>query len=116
MTVDGSVSVRQMVRLTLADEGYAIVEAADGADALAKLASTPVDLVITDLDLPDLDGVDLIREIRANPGYRSTPVIVLAAQPQDDRRREGRAAGATGFVTKPFRPDQLVAMVRQVLP
>lgn len=114
MTVDDSASVRQMVSFTLKKEGYGVIEAADGKDALAKLSGT-VDLIITDLNMPNLDGIGLIRAVRANPGYRFTPVVMLTTESQDAKKMEGKAAGATGWIVKPFKPEQLVAVVKKVL-
>ncbi|BDV42397.1 response regulator [Geotalea uraniireducens] len=115
MTVDDSASVRQMVSFTLKQNGYEVVEANDGKDALAKLAGTKVDMVITDLNMPNLDGIGLIKGVRANPSYRFTPIIMLTTESQESRKQEGKAAGATGWIVKPFKPEQLVAVVKKVL-
>jgi two-component system chemotaxis response regulator CheY len=114
LTVDDSASVRQMVKFTLAGAGYAVIEAVDGKDALAKLAN-PVNLVITDLNMPNLDGIGLIRSVRANPACRGIPVIMLTTESQDSRKQEGRAAGATGWIVKPFTTQQLLAVVKKVI-
>src|SRR5450432_932347 len=114
LTVDDSASVRQMVKFTLAGAGYAVIEAVDGKDALAKLAN-PVNLVITDLNMPNLDGIGLIRGVRANPACRGIPVIMLTTESQDSRKQEGRAAGATGWIVKPFTTQQLLAVVKKVI-
>src|SRR5208282_179947 len=90
LTVDDSASVRQMVRFTLSDAGYTVVEAVDGNDALAKLAQ-PVNLVITDLNMPNLDGIGLIRKIRSNPACKGLPVIMLTTESQESRKQEGTA-------------------------
>ena len=115
MTVDDSASVRQMVRFTLTEAGYEVVEAVDGADALAKLTGSEVHMVITDLNMPNLDGIGLILEVRKSPDHRFTPIIMLTTESQDTRKQEGRAAGATGWIVKPFKPEQLVAVVQKVL-
>jgi two-component system chemotaxis response regulator CheY len=104
-----------MVSFTLKDKGYRVIEATDGFDGIAKLRDQPVDMVIADLNMPKMDGISLVREIRQNPGFRFTPIIMLTTESQDDRKVEARAAGATGWITKPFRPDQLLAVVRKVL-
>lgn len=114
MTVDDSASVRQMVSLTLKDAGYSVIEACDGKDALAKL-SGPVDMIVTDLNMPNMDGIELIRQIRANPSYKFIPVIMLTTESQATRKQEGKAAGATGWIVKPFQPEQLLAVVKKVL-
>ena len=114
LTVDDSASVRQMVKFTLAEAGYNVIEAVDGKDALAKLAN-PVNLVITDLNMPALDGIGLIRCVRANPACRGIPIIMLTTESQESRKKEGRAAGATGWIVKPFTAQQLLAVVKKVL-
>ena len=114
LTVDDSASVRQMVRYALSDAGYTVIEAVDGKDALAKLGE-PVHLVITDLNMPNLDGIGLIRCVRANSAYKGIPILMLTTESQDCKKQEGRAAGATGWIVKPFAPQQLLAVVRKVL-
>ena len=114
LTVDDSASVRQMVRFTLSDAGYAVIEAVDGKDALAKI-SPAVNLVITDLNMPNLDGIGLIRAVRANPAYKGIPILMLTTESQDSRKLEGKAAGATGWIVKPFATQQLLGVVKRVL-
>jgi two-component system chemotaxis response regulator CheY len=114
LTVDDSSSVRQMVRLTLEEAGFSVVEAVDGQDALGKL-NPPPDLVITDLNMPNLDGIGLIRALRAEAATRFTPILMLTTESQEAKKQEGKAAGATGWIVKPFKPDQLIAVVRKVL-
>lgn len=116
MTVDDSASIRQMVSFTLKEAGYDVIEAVDGKDALAKLSgAAPVHMVITDLNMPNLDGIGLIRELRSSPAHKFTPVIMLTTESQDGKKQEGKAAGATGWIVKPFKPDQLLAVVKKVL-
>lgn len=114
LTVDDSSSVRQMVRLTLEEAGFSVVEAADGQEALGKL-NPPLDLVITDLNMPNMDGISLIRALRSEAATRFTPILMLTTESQDAKKQEGKAAGATGWIVKPFKPDQLIAVVRKVL-
>jgi len=114
LTVDDSASVRQMVRFALSEAGYTVTEAVDGKDALAKLAG-PVDLVITDLNMPNLDGIGLIKTIRANPAFKGLPIIMLTTESQESRKQEGKAAGATGWIVKPFTRQQIVAVMKRVL-
>jgi two-component system chemotaxis response regulator CheY len=114
LTVDDSASVRQMVKFTLADAGYTVIEATDGNDALAKLRN-PVNLVITDLNMPNLDGIGLIRKVRANPACKGLPIIMLTTESQDARKQEGKAAGATGWIVKPFSTQQILAVVKKVI-
>jgi len=114
LTVDDSASVRQMVKFTLSGAGYSVIEAVDGRDALAKLTK-PVNLVITDLNMPNLDGIGLIRNVRANPACKGIPIIMLTTESQETRKQEGRAAGATGWIVKPFTTQQILAVVKKVL-
>jgi len=114
LTVDDSVSVRQMVKFTLSDAGYTVVEAVDGKDALAKLTKT-VNLVITDLNMPNLDGIGLIRRVRANPACRGVPIVMLTTESQEARKQEGKAAGATGWIVKPFTRQQMLAVVKRMI-
>jgi two-component system chemotaxis response regulator CheY len=114
MTVDDSASVRQMVSFTLKNAGYDVIEAADGKDALAKLAG-PVDMVITDLNMPNMDGITLIKNLRANAACKFIPIIMLTTESQAGKKQEGKEAGATGWIVKPFKPEQLLAVVQKVL-
>jgi two-component system chemotaxis response regulator CheY len=114
LTVDDSASVRQMVRFTLSDAGYTVVEAVDGQDALTKLTSS-VNLIITDLNMPNLDGIGLIRTVRSNPAFKGLPILMLTTESQAERKQEGRSAGATGWIVKPFTTQQILAVVKKVL-
>ncbi len=114
MTVDDSVSVRQMVSFTLKNAGYETVEASDGQDALSKL-NGGVHMIVTDLNMPNLDGIGLIREVRSKTEYKFIPIIMLTTESQDSKKQEGKSAGATGWIVKPFKPDQLLAVVKKVL-
>ena len=114
LTVDDSTSVRQVVSFALQDAGYPTVEAVDGRDALNKF-SGDIRLVITDLNMPIMDGIELIRNIRAGAGNKYVPIIVLTTESQPAKKQEAKTAGATGWIVKPFRPEQLVAVVRKVL-
>ncbi len=115
MTADDSASVRQMVAFTLKQNGYDVIEAVDGSDALAKLASQKVDMLITDLNMPNLDGIGLIKGVRGGSLNRMIPIIMLTTESQDSRKSEGKAAGATGWIIKPFKPEQLVGVVKKVI-
>ena len=114
MAVDDSSSVRQMVRFTLNEAGYKVIEAAHGQDALDKLSSRP-DMIITDLNMPCMDGIDMIKHIRKIPEFRFIPIIMLTTESQKEKKMEGKAAGATGWIVKPFQPAQLLAVVKKVL-
>ena len=115
MTADDSASVRQMVSFTLKDAGYEVVEAVDGQDALQKLNGSGVNMLITDLNMPNVDGIELIKEVRAQPEYKFMPIVMLTTESQASKKQEGKAAGATGWIVKPFKPEQLVGVVRKVL-
>lgn len=115
LIVDDSASMRGMEKFTLANAGYEIVEAVDGKDALVKLAGTKVDMVLTDLNMPNLDGFGLIRAIRADAAIRFLPIVMLTTESQDEKKAEGKAAGATGWIVKPFKPEQLIAVVKKVV-
>ena len=115
MTVDDSASVRQMVSFTLREAGYEVVEAADGKDALVKLTGKTPSMVITDLNMPNMDGIGLIRELRTQPACKFIPIVMLTTESQAEKKQEGRLAGATGWIVKPFKPDQLLAVVKKVL-
>ena len=115
MAVDDSASVRQMVSFTLEGAGYETVTAVDGADALARLNAAPVDLIVTDLNMPNVNGIELIRRVRALPGFKFTPIVLLTTESEEAKKSEGRTAGATGWITKPFRQDQLLAVVKKLI-
>ncbi len=115
MTVDDSASVRLMVKFSLAELGFEIVEAVDGVDALRKIEKKPVHMLITDINMPELDGISLVRKVREIPACKFIPIIMLTTESQEEKKREGRKAGATGWIVKPFRPDQLVSVVKKVL-
>ena len=115
MTVDDSASVRQMVSFTLRDAGYEVVEAVDGQDALVKVDNQALNMVITDLNMPNLDGIGLIRALRALPSCKFIPIVMLTTESQAEKKQEGKSAGATGWIVKPFKPEQLIAVVKKVL-
>jgi two-component system chemotaxis response regulator CheY len=115
MTVDDSASVRQMVSFTLKNEGYEVTEAVDGVDAMTKLSQQTVDMVLTDLNMPNMDGIELIKQIRANPSFKFIPIIFLTTESQQEKKQQGKQAGATGWIVKPFKPEQLVGVIRKVL-
>lgn len=114
MTVDDSASVRQMVAFTLKNAGYGVIEASDGKDALSKLQGK-VDMVITDLNMPNMDGISLIKAVRAQASYKFIPIVMLTTESQAGKKQEGKDAGATGWIVKPFKPEQLLAVVQKVL-
>jgi two-component system chemotaxis response regulator CheY len=115
MTIDDSPSLRQMVALTLETAGYEVVEAGDGTDALAKLGGREFHLFLTDLNMPQMDGIELTRQLRAIVDYRFVPIILLTTESQPEKKAEGKAAGATGWIVKPFQPQDLLNVVKKVM-
>ena len=115
MTVDDSASVRQMVSFTLKNSGYEVVEAEDGQAALELLNTKKVDMIVTDLNMPRMDGIELIRAARALPDSRFIPIVMLTSESQLEKKQQGKEAGATGWIVKPFKPEQLLAVVKRVL-
>jgi two-component system chemotaxis response regulator CheY len=114
LTVDDSTSMRQMVRATLQSAGYGVVEAADGTEALEYARSNRVDLVISDVNMPGMDGIKLVGELRALPAYRLTPLLLLTTESSQEKKLEGKRAGATGWIVKPFNPAQLLATLNRL--
>jgi two-component system chemotaxis response regulator CheY len=115
MTVDDSPSMRQMVRFVLQGGGYQVVEAADGLDALSKLNGRDLDLFLSDINMPKMDGIELTRKLRAIPQYKFVPIVLLTTESHPEKKQEGKAAGATAWIVKPFNPDQLLAVVKKVV-
>ena len=115
LVVEDSKTVRAMIRAALVAAEYRVVEAPGAREALTTLEATQVDLVITDVNMPDMDGLTLVRALRARPRERSTPILVLTTEDGEAMKQRGREAGATGWLVKPFHPDQLRHTVRHVL-
>ena len=115
LAVDDSGSLRQMLVFTLKAAGDQVVEAVDGRDGLEKAKQTQFDLVLTDQNMPNMDGLTLIRSLRALPSYARVPVLMLTTESSDEMKSKGRAAGATGWLVKPFDPNRLTEVVRKVL-
>ncbi len=116
LIVDDAVSMRQMVSFTLKQGGYEVVEAEHGQDALSKLQSNAVDLIITDLNMPVMDGITLIQNVRKMPSMKSKPILMLTTEGLAAKKEQGKAAGATGWIVKPFDPDKLLQTLAKVLP
>lgn len=116
LTVDDSTTVRQMVSFTLKSAGYEVLEAKDGQDALTKL-NQPISLsiVVTDLNMPVMDGIELIQQLRVHPTYKYVPIVVLTTESEPGKKQAARSAGATAWIVKPFRPEQLVSVIQKVL-
>jgi len=116
LAVDDSASMRQMVSFTLRSSGYEVIEAVDGQDALDKLGGKQVDLVLTDQNMPRMDGLTLIKQLREQDRFKRTPILVLTTESSDEMKQAGRAAGATGWMVKPFDPARLLEVIGRVLP
>ncbi len=116
LAVDDSKTMRDMVSFTLKGAGYEVVEAEDGKAALSKLTAGKVDAVITDLNMPNMNGFELIRALRANPAYKFTPILMLTTEGDSAKKEEGKSAGATGWIVKPFNPEKLIEVVKKVCP
>ena len=115
LAVDDSASMRQMVSFTLKNAGYDVVEAVDGEDALDKARSRDFALVLTDQNMPRMDGLSLTKKLRENPKFKSTPILILTTESSDQMKMAGRAAGATGWMVKPFDPAKLIEVIRKVV-
>ncbi|MCK5267605.1 MAG: response regulator [Spirochaetes bacterium] len=115
MTADDSRSIREMVSFTLKEAGYDVVDAQDGQEAMDKISKSHVDMLITDLNMPNINGIELIKKVRANAQYKFMPIIMLTTESHEKLKAEGRAAGATGWIVKPFDPEQLIGVVKKVL-
>ncbi len=115
LAVDDSPSMRQMVGQTLRAAGYDVIEAAAGVEALEKAKDRVVDVVITDVNMPNMDGITLVAQLRALPTYRLVPLLLLTTESSPERKAQGKQAGATGWMVKPFNPDQLLATLARVL-
>ena len=115
LAVDDSASMRQMVAFTLKGAGHEVVEAEDGVDALAKAQGKSFDLVISDVNMPNMDGITLIAELRKISNFKFTPMLMLTTESTSEKKQQGKAAGATGWIVKPFNPDQLLATIGKVL-
>ena len=115
LAVDDSPSMRGIVRIALSGAGFEVTEAADGAEALEIARKDSFDLVLSDVNMPHMDGISLIRALRAEAAYKHTPILMLTTESSAERKREGKDAGATGWIIKPFDPEQLVATMQRVL-
>jgi two-component system chemotaxis response regulator CheY len=115
MIVDDSASLRQVVGIALRGAGYEVIEGSDGADALKKLTGQKVHLIVSDVNMPNMDGITFVKEVKKLPAYRFTPIVMLTTESQDDKKREGQAAGAKAWMVKPFNPPQLLAVVQKLV-
>lgn len=116
LAVDDSKTMREMVAFTLQEAGYNVLQAEDGKDALNVLSTNKVDGIITDLNMPNMNGFDLIRAVRANGDNKFVPILMLTTEGDDSKKQEGKSAGATGWIVKPFNPEKLIDVVKKVCP
>ncbi|KGF78796.1 chemotaxis protein CheY [Massilia sp. JS1662] len=114
MVVDDSISIRQVVGIALKQAGYDVIEGVDGKDALAKLTGQKVNLIISDVNMPNMDGISFVRELKTRPAYKFTPVLMLTTESQEDKKEQGKAAGAKAWMVKPFKPEALLAAVQKL--
>ncbi len=115
LIVDDSASMRQLVSFALKDAGYEVIAAVDGKDALTKVNGNNVDMVVTDLNMPNMDGIELIRQLRVRPESKFKPIVMLTTESQDSKKQEGRLAGASGWIVKPFSPEKLVEVIKKFI-
>jgi len=115
LTVDDTASMRQMISFTLHSVGHEVIQASDGQEALKVIEGKKVDLVIADINMPNMDGITLLKSLRALADYKFTPILMLTTESQDAKRQQGKVAGATGWIVKPFNPEQLLTVVKKVL-
>jgi two-component system, chemotaxis family, chemotaxis protein CheY len=115
LSADDSASIRQLVVFTLEKEGFEVISAVDGQDAFNRAKATPVDLVITDLNMPNMDGIQLIQALRSEPDFKFTPIVMLTTESAMNKKDAGKQAGATGWIVKPFKPEQLISVVKRLL-
>jgi len=116
LIIDDSTSIRQVVAFTLKQAGFAVLEGTNGQEGLDHLAAQRVDLVVTDLNMPVMDGITFIKHARGRPAGKGIPILMLTTESQDSKKREGKAAGATGWIVKPFHPEKLLQTIARVLP
>lgn len=115
LVVDDSAVIRQVEETVLGNAGYEVISANGGQEALGKLATHTVNLILTDLNMPGVDGVSLIKQVRASGSHRMTPIVMITTESKDTKKQEGKAAGATAWVVKPFTPEQLLGVVKRIL-
>jgi len=115
LIVDDSASVRQVVGISLRQAGYEVIEGVDGKDALTKLKGQKVHLIISDVNMPNMDGISLVKAVKEMPAYKFTPIVMLTTESQEEKKRQGQAAGAKAWVVKPFKPDQLLGVVQKLV-
>jgi len=115
LIVDDARSMRALVAMTLKGAGYEVVEACDGKDAVDKINGQKVHMVITDLNMPNMNGIELIKELKGNPAYKILPVVMLTTESEDAKKKEGQMAGAKAWIVKPFKPDTVLRVVQKII-
>ncbi len=115
MTVDDTASMRQMISFTLNSAGHDVIQARDGEEAIKAAKDKKMDLLIVDVNMPKMNGIELVKQLRAMQDYKFTPILMLTTESQNTKRQEGKTAGATGWIVKPFNPEQLLNVVKKVL-
>lgn len=115
MIVDDSASLRQVVGIALKGAGYNVIDACDGSDALSKLTGQKIHLIISDVNMPKMDGITFVSQVKLSPAYKFTPVIMLTTESDESKKRQGQAAGAKAWVVKPFKPDILLSAVQKLV-
>ena len=115
LVVDDATTIRQVVGITLKNAGYTVLEACDGKEALSKLDGRKVHLIISDVNMPNMDGITLVKEVKKLPDYKFTPIIMLTTESQESKKQEGQAAGAKAWMVKPFQPAQMLAAVSKLM-
>ncbi|MCL4874872.1 response regulator [bacterium] len=115
MVVDDSASIRQVMNLTLKKAGYDVIEANDGSDALGKLGAQKINLIVCDVNMPNMDGISFLKSLKEKPTHKFTPVIMLTTESQESKKQEGKAAGARAWIVKPFKPEQMLEAVSKLI-
>ncbi|HMK61716.1 MAG TPA: response regulator [Dissulfurispiraceae bacterium] len=115
LVVDDSASMRQLVTFALKSAGYDVIAAVHGRDGVEKLKASKVDMVVTDLNMPEMDGIELIKNVRGNPSSKFTPIVMLTTESQENKKQEGKQAGASGWLVKPFKPEELVGLIKKFI-
>ena len=115
LIVDDSASVRQVVKIAVTGAGYDVIEGVDGKDALSKLTGQKVHLIISDVNMPNMDGITFVKEVKKLDAYKFTPIIMLTTESQEEKKQQGQAAGAKAWVVKPFQPAQMLAAVAKLI-
>lgn len=115
LIVDDSASLRNVVSIALRAEGYDVLEACDGKDALRVLDGKKINLIVSDVNMPNMDGIALVKEVKKNPNYKFTPIIMLTTEGAEDKKQQGQAAGAKAWIIKPFKPDQMIKAISMLI-